>query len=205
MARHGGSVLADRAAAVQHGLVHVSFKRTGVRRYAVSVAVPGHPTLAADPAPGYDDDIPHDLVHYIVEAELRIANGVYGRAARGAGTFIATAEHDASSRQRTRQQRKQSKRERALRSQGGQAAAEMATSERLAALSDVVWRRKAGQRPDGQRSAPVLRPEDASIIERIVARLDALAPSWRALPVGGELVFEWPNLEPTRRPSLTVY
>jgi len=179
--------------------VEVSFKRTGPRRYAVIVTVPGEPTRAIDPAPGYDDDIPHDLVHYVVEAELRLANGVYGRAARGAGTFIATAEHDLSPRQRARQQRKQRRREQALRSNDGPRAAEMATSERLAALCDVAWRRKAGQRPDALLTAPVARPEDAARIERIVARLDALAPPWRALPVGGELVFDWPRLEPTRR------
>jgi len=177
--------------------VRVSFKRTGVRRYAVIVAVPGGPTRAADPAPGYDDDVPHDLVHYVVEAELRLANGVYGRAARGAGTFVTTAEHDVG-RQRVRQQRKQYRRERALRSQGGRPAAEMATSERIAALSDVAWRRKAGQRPDALRAAPVLRPGDQKSVERVVARLDVLAPLWRALPVGGELVFDWPSLEPTR-------
>jgi hypothetical protein len=190
--------LAGRADALQICLVRVSFKRTAVRRYAVIVSVPGAPTRAADPAPGYDPDIPHDLVHYVVEAELRLANGVYGRAARGAGTFVTTEEHDISSRQRARQQRKQYRRERALRSHGGRPAAEMATSERLASLSDVVWRRKAGQRPDALRAAPELRPEDAESIERVVARLDVLAPLWRALPVGGELVFDWPSLEPTR-------
>jgi hypothetical protein len=65
--------------------MQVSFKRTGSRRYAVIVSDTGKPTVAADPAPGYDDDIPHDLVHYVVEAELRLQNAVYGRAARGAG------------------------------------------------------------------------------------------------------------------------
>jgi hypothetical protein len=177
--------------------VHVSFKRTGERRYAVIVSIPGGPTRAADPAPGYDDDIPHDLVHYIVEAELGLTNGVYGRAARGAGTFIATAERDISPRQRMRDQRKQLKRERALRARGGTAEAEMATSERIAALGDVAWRRKAGQRPDALRAAPAQRSDDAPCVERVVARLDALAPLWRALPVGGELVFDWPSLEPS--------
>lgn len=183
-------------AASQTHSVHVSFKRTGERRYAVIVAVPGGPALAADPAPGYDDDIPHDLVHYIVEAELRLTNGVYGRAARGAGTFIMTAERDVTPRERSRLQRKQLKRERALRSRGGVAEVEMATSERVAALSDIAWRRKAGQRPDGLRAVPSQRPEDAPHVARVVARLDALAPLWRALPVGGELVFDWPSLEP---------
>jgi hypothetical protein len=178
-------------------LVRVSFKRTGERRYAVIVSVPGEPTRAADPAPGYDHDIPHDLVHYVVEAELRLANGVYGRAARGAGTFITAAEHDVSSRQRAREQRKQTRRELALRSHDGAPAAEMAASERIAALSDIAWRRKAGQRPDALRAAPVLRPQDATSVERVVARLDALAPLWRALPLGGELAFDWPSLEPS--------
>lgn len=153
------------------------------------------PTRAADPAPGFDQDIPHDLVHYIVEAELRLTSGVYGRAARGAGTFIATAEQDSSPRERARQQRKQRKRERAL---GAGPAAEMALSERIAALSDVAWRRKAGQQPGRSRVAPELPTQDVACVERVVARLEAVAPLWRALPLGAELVFEWPQLVPLR-------
>ncbi len=181
--------------------MNVSFKRTGARRYAVAVAVPGEPTRAADPAPGFDDDIPHDLVHYVVEAELGLRSGVFGRAARGAGTFIGIAGQDASPRERARQQRKQRRREQSLQSQDEQAASEMARSERLAALCDVAWRRRAGQKPDGQRTAPALLPEDVGSIERVVARLEILAPLWRALPVGGELVFTWPSTEPMQRPS----
>jgi hypothetical protein len=174
----------------------VSFKRTGARRYAVIVSATGKPTLAADPAPGYDDDIPHDLVHYVVEAELQLENGVYGRAARGAGTFIATAEQDSTPRERKRQQRKQHRREQALRASGATATAELETAEQLAVLSDVAWRRKAGQQADPLRAAPVLRAQDATLVERIVARLDTFAPLWRSLPVGGVLMFEWPRLEP---------
>jgi hypothetical protein len=151
-----------------------------------------------DPAPGYDSDIPHDLVHYIVEAELGLTNGVYGRAARGAGTFVATADGDVRPRERARMQRKQQRRERALGAQYAQHAADMARSERLAALCDVAWRRKHGQHPDPARSAPAPRTEDAADVQRVVSRLDAIAPLWRALPVGGELVFEWPNVVPTR-------
>jgi hypothetical protein len=75
----------------------------------------------------------------------------------------------------------------------------MARSERLAALCDVAWRRRAGQKPDGQRTAPALLPEDVGSIERVVARLEILAPLWRALPVGSELVFTWPSTEPMQR------
>ena len=179
--------------------MHVAFRRTGARRYAVIVTAAGEPSRAIDPAPGYDDDIPHDLVHYLVEAELGLTCGVYGSAARGGGTFIAAADSDATTRERARAQRKQQKRERALRAHDGRHAAEMANSERLSAVCDVVWRRKHGQHPDPGRVAPVLRAEDAADVERVVARLDAIAPLWRALPVGGELVFDWPAVRPLER------
>jgi hypothetical protein len=81
----------------------------------------------------------------------------------------------------------------------------MAMSERIAALCDVAWRRKVGQRPSERRSAPVPLADDTDSVARVVARLDALAPLWRALPVGGELVFEWPQLEPLRIASAERY
>jgi hypothetical protein len=177
--------------------MNVRFRRTGARRYAVVVTLEGEPPRAMDPAPGYDDDIPHDVVHYVVEAELGLENGVYGRAARGAGSFVSTAERDTHPRERARQQRKQRKRERALGAQDARQAADMAQSERVASLCDVAWRRRHGQHPDPARSAPVPQADDAAAVERVVSRLDALAPLWRALPVGGELVFEWPHAVPT--------
>jgi len=175
----------------------VRFRRTGLRRYAVVVTLPGNRPHAMDPAPGYDENIPHDLVHYVVEAELGLTNAVYGRAAQGAGTFIAIGEVGASSKERARRQRKQQKRERALGARDALHASDMARSERLAALCDVTWRRKHGQHPDPSREAPVRRPEDTADVERIVSRLDAIAPLWRRLEVGGELVFEWPQVMPT--------
>jgi hypothetical protein len=183
----------------------VSFERTGTRRYAVLVTVSGEPERAMDPAPGYDDDIPHDLVHYVVEAELGFANGVYGSAAQGAGTFTSRAEHGESPRERARRQRKRQRRERAVRARDERQGAEMQASERLAALCDVAWRRRHGQRPDPFRFPPVARPEDASRIERVVARLDSLAPLWRALPVGKRLVFAWPNVTPKNEAELSRF
>jgi len=178
----------------------VRFRRTGARRYAVVVTMTGQPPRAMDPAPAYDDDIPHDLVHYVVEAELGLDHGVYGRAARGAGTFISLAGQDGSPRERAREQRKRQKRERGLGARDARQGADMSESERLAGLCDVAWRRKHGQRPDHGRPAPLPKAEDAAAIERVVARLDAIAPLWRALPVGDELVFEWPSVVPNHAP-----
>jgi hypothetical protein len=149
-----------------------------------------------DPAPGYDDDIPHDLVHYVVEAELGLTRGVYGRAAAGGGTFVTTATEDRSPRQRAREQRKRRRREQGMSADDERQAGEMAASERLAALADITWRREHGQSPDPLRVPPVPRPEDARVLERVVRRLDALAPLWRKLPVGEMLELEWPELTP---------
>lgn len=176
--------------------MNVAFKRTGARRYAVIVSPVGERPRALDPAPGYDDDIPHDLVHYLVEAELGLTYGVYGSAVRGGGSFIAGVDHDATARERARDQRKQRKRERALRTHDARHAAEMAHSERLAAVCDVAWRRRHGQRPDPARQPPLQRPEDTAEVARVVARLDAVAPLWRALPSDGALVFAWPAVTP---------
>ena len=184
--------------------MNVRFRRTGARRYAVIVTLAGQPPRAMDPAPGYDDDIPHDLVHYVVEAELGLTNGVYGRTARGAGTFITTAERDGTSRERARKQRKQQRRERSLSVQDARHAADLEQSERLAALCGVAWRRKQGQHPDPMRSAPVPRSVDVAKVQRVVSRLDAIAPLWRALSVGEELVFEWPHVVPAPRDQRTA-
>ena len=81
-----------------------------------------------DPAPGYDDDIPHDLVHYVVEAVLGFGSGVFGRAAAGGGTFVPVPSADTSPRERARQRRKQKKREGGLGAQDG--AGELQASER---------------------------------------------------------------------------
>lgn len=82
--------------------VHVTFKHTGERRYALTIR---RADVSARRWLRRRDDIPHDLVHYLVEAELGLSWGVFGRAAQGGGAFIARAE--GSARERARQRRKQ--------------------------------------------------------------------------------------------------
>lgn len=181
-------------ARVSFSCMQVIFRRIGERRYAVVVEAPGEAAQTMSPAPGFDQHIPHDLVHYVVEAELGLDAGVFGRAARGGGTFY-TANTATNAREQARRRRKQARREQALRRERGHEE-QLNTSERLAALCDAAWRRRHGQRPDPafwQPSSPV-SALDAARVERVVSRLDELAPLWNRLPVGGQLVLTWPSL-----------
>ena len=181
--------------------MRVIFRRMGERRYAVVVELPGETAQTMNPAPGFDDHIPHDLVHYVVEAELGLEAGVFGRAARGGGTFY-TAETAANRREGARRRRKQERREQALRRERAHEE-QLDTSERLAALCDVAWRRRHGQRPNPAFRTPPSPGSaiDAARVGRIVSRLDQLAPLWNRLPVGGELALTWPSLSPHVYPT----
>jgi hypothetical protein len=72
--------------------MRVHFKKTGGRRYGVFVEREQAPDVMMHPAPGYDDDLPHDLLHFVAEAEWGIDESVFGQLAAGggAGTFWTT-------------------------------------------------------------------------------------------------------------------
>jgi hypothetical protein len=182
--------------------MNVIFRRTGERRYSVTVEIAGQVPQRVDPAPGFDPYIPHDLVHYVVEAELGLSSGVFGRAAKGAGTFIVASSNDQSPRERARARRRQLQREASLARADRKGEQEMVTSERLAAVSDLLWRRRHGQVPDSSRPGPDCSAEDTKRVERIVDRLAALAPLWNRLPIGGALSFAWPSSIPSTRRGL---
>jgi hypothetical protein len=177
--------------------MQVIFRRTGERRYAVVVAAHGQAAQTMSPAPGFDSHIPHDLVHYVVEAQLGLEAGVFGRASRGGGTFYAAATA-ANPREQTRMRRKQARRELSFRRERANEE-QLETSERLAALCDLAWRRRHGQRPNPalwHRGSPI-SAVDAARVESVVSRLDLLAPLWNQLPIGGALTFTWPGLDGT--------
>ncbi|GGV32849.1 hypothetical protein GCM10010182_65600 [Actinomadura cremea] len=172
----------------------VTFERTGHRRYATIVALPGRPPRRLDPAPGYDDHIPHDLVHYLAEAELGLTRGVFGRAAAGGGGFLETAEVPGDRRARARAQRRLKKRESSL----GQAdAGDMATSEELAGLCAIAWWRRHGAKTPAGGEHVQIPAEHAAAVDRIVDRLDEAARLWHGLPVGGGVTYTWPHADPS--------
>jgi hypothetical protein len=65
----------------------VTFTRTGERRYRIDVEGKGVVRSFMEPAAGYDERLPHDLAHFIVEKYLGLQGAVYGRLAAGGHQF----------------------------------------------------------------------------------------------------------------------
>ena len=146
--------------------MEVRFERTARRRYAVAVLRTRHGNLRLDPAPGYSDLIPHDLVHFVVEDEFGLRQGIFGQ--------IAAARQV----------------ERRNRSTGG----DMGRSEDLAAQVYPRWLRHSGHLPSSHyvHQDPPATDLAATDLDQAFKRLDALSKQWGAVEVGGAMTVVWP-------------
>jgi hypothetical protein len=165
-------------------LVH--FMKSGTRRYGVLVERESGPTVIADPAPGYDDFLPHDLLHFVAEAEWGIDGGVFGQLAAGGdpGIFLPVDEELAGKWVRARKLRRKHH------SRGRR-------SEALAGVLDSAWKARTGKAPlpeywNLELARARVEPER---LASVVASLDDLASRWFKLQVGGSLTLEWPRPE----------
>lgn len=149
----------------------VTFTRTGERRYGVSVGA-----LMVHPAPGYDDEIPHDLVHLAVEVACGIPMGVFGQLAAGGTAGLARPADGTADRKL---------RERGLRI-AGRHVDDLKRSEALAYQATIAFKR-------GDRPAP--DPD----VERVCALLDELSAQWRALGVNESMTVPWPSRQRSAR------
>ncbi|MFS3128524.1 hypothetical protein ACLM5J_08975 [Nocardioides sp. Bht2] len=164
--------------------MQVRFERTGERRYAVAVLRSMHGDLRMDPAPGYSELIPHDLVHLVVEEQGGLRDGIFGQLAAGgnAGTFVPTDEL------RTKVWARQVAR------RNNSTGTEMARSEDLAAQVYPRWLRHSGHLPDSHyvRQEPPATDLSAADLAHAFTRLDELSAQWRAVDVGGAMTVDWP-------------
>jgi len=184
--------------------MRVTFTRTGARRYAVRAEREEFPVVEMNPAPSYDDILPHDFVHFVVEDELGLPLGVFGQLARGgdAGTFHLSPDSH-SVRDRSRAQRSSAKRGERLGREGHEDAE---LSERAATICFHEWlsrspladrrKRAEGMLPFVRRvHAECSREELAALSEqrmqRILARLDELSERWSRMAVGDSMTLDW--------------
>ncbi len=173
--------------------MQVRFTRSGIRRYVVAIEREQGPPLVPRGGPGYDDHMPHDLAHYVVEEQLGLALGVFGQLAAGGGGMFVPAPADRTVGERRRVQR--------IAAEGRP---DMIRSEAAVRVCMARWQARTGR-----ASGPVAADHDGVVtpaeMERVVARIEELAARWHALPDGGSLVLEWParftgsGSAPTRR------
>ncbi|WP_328891032.1 hypothetical protein [Streptomyces sp. NBC_00316] len=158
----------------------VTFTKGPGRSYSVAVRRERGPELAPRGGPGYHPYLPHDLVHFVVEAEAGLRGGVYGRLDAGELGFFWPA--DPAERGRARRREK-------TRKPTPQASADMGRSEELAGACLMLWELRREQRAVLSPWPEVWIPDPMT--ERIVARMDEYAEQWHALPDGGSLTVSW--------------
>lgn len=171
-------------------LVH--FRKTGARRYAVLVERELAPAVVAHPAPGYDEYLPHDLLHFVAEAEWGLDGAVFGQLAAGGdpGIFLPVESDLVAQWVRRRKLRPK-------------AHPKGRRSELLAFALECAWNARRRQRPlpDDWDDLLAEARVDGERLARVVGSLDAVAERWHELRVGEELTFEWPRAERRPRPA----
>ena len=170
----------------------VSFTKTGERRYGVYVERDYAPAMIANPAPGFDEFLPHDLLHFVGEAEWGLDGAVFGQLAAGGdpGVFVPVDQDLVARMMRRRKHRRG-------RPRGHR-------SELIAHLLESAWKARRHRAPlpenwEERLAAARVTPER---LAEVVASLDDLAERWHALRIGESLTLEWPR--PDRRPHRKV-
>ena len=144
--------------------MNVTFLKTGSRRYAVYVSRDRYPDLRCGSI-GYDEWLPHDLLHFVAEAEFGLDGAVFGDLAGGGNARIFQPVDPKLVAKMWRKERIR----RTRLPDGGR-------SEELAGELERGWRARA-------------LPAD------LQRKLDDLATRWHALQVGQSLTLEWPRSE----------
>ncbi|MEM9564282.1 MAG: hypothetical protein AAGA93_16790 [Actinomycetota bacterium] len=188
--------------------MEIVFERTGTRRYAVEVRRACGTVLRMDQAPGFDPWFPHDLQHLVVEEQLGLDHGIFGRVARGgSASAFSTVEDGALAHKRAamRRQRRLKRRDAVL--AAGEpnhiARSERATSvawhDWLANSDDPELRVRSFELADRVRSTlarmdPDERSALVAALPRMRRRIDEVATQWSTTPIGGSITITWAPL-----------
>lgn len=165
----------------------VTFTKVHAKRYCVSVEGSGIDPVKMHPAPGYDERLPHDVAHFIVENELGILGGVFGQlASRGtAGTFFPqeAKKHSQEARERKKARRR---------------GTEIAKANKNDALFSEHAIYAAQSRWEKHEIIPDTKIP-AKDIQRIIEKFESFAAEWSKLPVGGSITLDWKHKPGAKR------
>jgi len=132
-----------------------------------------------DPAPGYDDRLPHDAAHLIVEHELGILLGIFGQIAAGGTAKSFRSENLRKPREKKRQGKSMAHAHRD----------DMLFSEHAVYAAQSRW--------ENQDIIPETRISDADIA-RVIAAFEDFAAKWQDTQIGGSVTLEWKPLVKSR-------
>jgi hypothetical protein len=186
----------------------VVFRRVRERGYAVEARRSDFPDLEMNPAPGYDQLIPHDMMHMVVEAQLGLDQAIFGQLAAGgnAGTFHPIFTERETSRQVARVRTRVKKRGTKMLGAGRD---DCLQSERATYICWQYWlaRSRSGDLKAVSRSmAPQAKQVrdvatekervalNQSKLAEICKHLDELSSYWSKLKVGQSIAVRWPDL-----------
>lgn len=185
--------------------MEVEFKKTGERRYGVYIRRENSANLEMNPAPGFDELMPHDLLHFLVEQEFDLQNGIFGQIAKGgtAGTFHQTADEKSNNRADSRLRKKTARRgEKLLKDNLDDCAkSERATyvclhdwfsnstDEKL--KSRALEMRASIESTFAQMSESERKNYTKEKLAQIRARIEELGQKWSSLKVNQSIVLEW--------------
>jgi len=181
---------------MEHQMI-VAFRRTGEKRYGVEAMREGLPVVYIHPAPGYDRQIPHDMMHMVVESQLGLTRGIFGQLAAGgnAGTFQPSVQRDQSSREARRARKRVTKRGKKLLKTGHD---DCVQSERAAYVFWSEWRARTSSRAADKQArdtAPITELGlQQSKLDEIFKHIDELSSHWSRLDVGQSVAVSWPDL-----------
>ena len=191
------------------------FRRTGQRRYAIEAKRAVFPDVEMNPAPGYDELMPHDLMHLVVEAQLGLTRGVFGQLAAGgdAGTFHPSFKPQVTTRVAARVRHRQKARGKTLMQKGREQSAQ---SERATYICWYEWLARS-QSSDRRTAAKMMTKQAIQVrelapkmelralserkLEEICRHLDELSSHWSRLEVGQSMVVRWPDLAVSANPE----
>jgi len=156
----------------------VTFTKVDVKRYEITIVREHGPALLPRYGPGYDDLMPHDLAHYLVEESYGIQLGVWGQLAAGGGGIFTPAPWDNSLANKKRTQRI-----------GAIGRGDMVRSEQLVQLTVATWERGVGR---NKHQIPAYVEFGAEDLDKAVRRMSAVAERWSSLQHGGSIEFSWP-------------
>jgi hypothetical protein len=177
----------------------VEFRRTGQRRYVVTVFREKFPTLEMNPAPGFDELMPHDLSHFVVEHALNLNCGIFGQLASGgnAGTFRPVVEANFDARELSRLRKSVVKKGEKKLHEGMR---ESQLSELAVSFCMQEWRKRSA---DSNTKLAQIRTDQPTgfpnkelklsnqQLNSIFEQYEILSQKWAQLKVGEFLVVEW--------------